>query len=254
MFASDAIYIGIDPTAGARPLTYAALNGSLDLVALGQADLNDTLAFVAGQRQALVAVSAPPRPNQRLMENAGMRARLNPPPRPGRWGDFRVAEYLLRRRHISCPKTPSKEADCPTWMQRGFQLYHRLEGLGCAAYPARTMLQWVEVYPHACYSVLLGQAPFPKSSFEGRVQRQLVLFEQGMDVRDPMLLFEEITRHHILHGVLPLEALHTAPALDALVAAYTAWRAVNHPQEVVLLGDPQEGQVLLPVVEMQSQV
>ena len=186
MFASDAIYIGIDPTAGSRPLTYAALNGSLDLVALGQADLNETLAFVAGQHQALVAVSAPPRPNQRLMESAEQRARLNPPPRPGRWGDFRVAEYLLRRRHIACPKTPSKEADCPTWMQRGFLLYRRLEGLGCAAFPARTPLQWVEVYPHACYSSLLGLAPFPKSSFEGRVQRQLVLFEQGVGVPDPI--------------------------------------------------------------------
>ena len=252
MFVNHTTYIGIDPTAGTRPLTYAALDGELGLAALGQADLNDTLAFVAGQRQALVAVSAPPRPNQRLMERAEVRARLTPPPRPGKWGDFRLAEYLLRQRRIRCPKTPAQEADCPTWMQQGFRLYHRLESLGCAPYPTQSALQWVEVYPHACYCVLLGQAPFPKNTFEGRVQRQLAMYERGVDVRDAMRLFEEITRHHILQGVLPLETLYTPPELDALAAAYTAWRLAHQPRQTLLLGDPTEGQVLLPVGELKS--
>ena len=252
MFANQTVYIGIDPTAGSRPLTYAALNGSLDVVALGQADLNEILAFVAGQQQALVAVSAPVRPNQGLILQPEVRARLSPPPRPGRWDDFRLVEYQLRRHHIRCPKTPAQEEACPTWMQRGFLLYRRLEGLGCTPYPGQTPLQWVEVYPHACYCVLLGQVPFPKNTFEGRLQRQLILYESELNIPDGMEVFEEMTRHHLLKGVLPLDDLYSSAELDALVAAYTAWLAASHPENTLLLGDPNEGQILLPVNELKS--
>jgi len=34
--------------------------------------------------------------------------------------------------------------------------------------------------------------------------------------------------------------------LNALLMAYLAWLAVNRPQEVVCVGDPQEGQVYTP--------
>jgi hypothetical protein len=65
-----------------------------------------------------------------------------------------------------------------------------------------------------------------------------------------MLLFEEITRHRLLKGILPLEPLYSAGELDALAAAYTAWLAALHPDQVTLLGDPQEGQVVLPGAEL----
>jgi hypothetical protein len=138
-------------------------------------------------------------------------------------------------------------------MKMGFNLYRRLEGLGFQPFPAGDSThQYMEVYPHACYTVLLGVAPFPKSSLEGRIQRQLVLNENRTRVPDPMRLFEEITRHRILKGILPDEQLFSPAGLDALVAAFTAWKAVTHPKEVTILGYPDEGQVILPAAELKS--
>src|SRR5512136_1907303 len=130
MFFRGSSFIGLDPTAGRKPFSYAALDSSLRLTALGSGTLDEVLAFTAGQNEALVAVCAPRRPNQRLMEQAEVRDNLNPPPRPGRWSNFRLVEYLLRQHNISCYKTPSEVKACPGWMQMGFHLYQRLEKMG----------------------------------------------------------------------------------------------------------------------------
>ncbi len=249
MFNSQAVYIGVDPTGGQRPFTFAALDDDLHVLALRQGELDDVLAFIGGQQQAWVAVSAPQRPNRRVMEDPEVRQSLSPSPRPGRWTDFRMAEYLLRQRHIYCPRTPANEQDCPPWMQRGFALYRGLEKLGFFPHPRDGPLRWMEVCPHASFCALLGQAPFPKGSLEGRLQRQLVLYEQRLHIHDPMEFFEEITRHRLLQGVLPAN-LYLPAELDALAAALTAWLVDRHPERTVLLGDAQEGQIVLPVNEL----
>ena len=282
MFSSHTTFIGIDPTAGQRPFAYVAIDHDLRLLALGQGSIDEVLAFVAGQRQAYVAVASPRRPNLGVINRPEVREQLNPQPRPGRWTNFRLAEYLLRQHNISCPKTAAREEDCPGWMRMGFNLFARMERLGYCPYPAQTQpaqvqsnalqdsparaqldlglnviqaapLQSLEVYPHACFCALLGLTPFPKNTLEGRIQRQLALHEQDMHIPDPMRLFEEITRHRLLQGQLPLTDLYSPGELDAMVAAYTAWKAAIQPDEVTLLGDPQEGQVVLPVKEMQRQ-
>lgn len=252
MFASRMTFVGIDPTAGQRPMTYAALDDDLRLLALGKGNLNEVLAFAGGLSQAVVAVSAPQRPNQGVMDRPEVREQLSPPPRPGRWRTFRMAEYQLRQHRISCPRTAASEKDCPVWMQMGFALYRRLEGLGFQAYPEKTDLQWLEVYPYASFCVLLGRAPFPKISLEGRIQRQLILYEEGLRIPDPLHIFDEITRHNLLLGRLPLDELYSTGELDALVAAYSAWLAATHPEGVTILGDPQEGQLVLPVAELKN--
>jgi predicted RNase H-like nuclease len=138
-------------------------------------------------------------------------------------------------------------------MKMGFNLYRRLEGLGYKPYPSdESTHQYIEVYPHACYTVLLGVSPFPKNSLEGRIQRQLVLYENRARVPDPMRLFEEITRHRILRGILPDGGLYSPGGLDALVAAFTAWKSVTYPDSVTILGYPEEGQVILPAAELKS--
>ena len=251
MFFSNSTFLGIDPTAGHKPFTYAALDSHLRLLALGHGSLEEVLAFTAGQNQALAAVCAPRRPNQHLMQRPAVRETLSLPPKPGRWGNFRLSEYQLRQHHISTYKTPATEQECPTWMQMGFSLYHRLESLGYQSYPAdKGSLQWLEVYPHACFCVLLGQAPLPKNTIEGRIQRQLALYQEKLEIPDPMRLFEEITRHRLLQGILPLDHLYTQGELDALVAAYTAWLAATHPERTTRLGDPEESLVILPAAEL----
>jgi hypothetical protein len=253
MFFSNTTFLGIDPTAGQRPFAYAAVDHDLRLLAIGQGNMDEVLAFVAGQRQALVAVCAPRRPNKGLLAREDVRLNLSPAPRPGRWLDFRMAEYLLRQHNITIPQTLAREEACPNWMQMGFSLHRRLEGLGYHPFPAEeSSRQCLEVYPHACFAVLLEVIPFPKYSLEGRLQRQLALHEKNLNVPDPMRIFEEITRHRLLKGILPVENLYSPGELDALVAAFTAWMAATRPDEITLLGDPAEGQIVLPVAGLKA--
>jgi predicted RNase H-like nuclease len=67
-----------------------------------------------------------------------------------------------------------------------------------------------------------------------------------------MRIFEEITRHRMLQGVLSLENLYLTEELDALVSAYTAYKAAKQPDQVMLVGDPEEGQLVLPVPALKA--
>jgi hypothetical protein len=253
MFSSYTTFIGIDPTAGLKPFTYAALDQDLHLLALGEGSIDDMLAFAGGQRQAYVAVCAPTNPNLGLMNRAEVRESLSPPPRPGRWLNFRVAEYQLRQYNIACPQTYANSEECANWMRMGFSLHQKLRSAGYCPYPGgEAPLQLLEVYPHACYCVMLGVTPFPKYTFEGRIQRQLALQEKNVRVADPMRLFEEITRHKLLQGILRTDDLLSSGELDALAGAYTAWKAALHPVEVTLVGHPEEGQVVIPAPQLKE--
>lgn len=248
MLFEQAVFIGIDPTAGKRPMAYAAIDRDLRLMCLDQGDLNTVIAFARGQEQALVAVCGPPRPHQGLMEDPAVRSTLNPTPRPGRWTGYRVAEYLLNQHGIRVPRTRGQADRCPAWIQSSFELHRQLEAIGYHPYPRpKAPLQVLETYPHAVYTVLLEHRPYPKRSLEGRLQRQLLLYQLGLDIPDPMRIFEEITRHRILQGMLSLDDLFAPAVLDALVAAYTAWTAANQTKKITLLGNPIEGQIALPV-------
>jgi hypothetical protein len=251
MFFNESSYLGIDPTAGRKPFAYAALDNQLHLTALGRGNLDEVLAFMASQSQAIVGICAPRRPSQGLMRRPQVRDRLSPPPRPGRWMDFRVVEYLLRQHRISCYKTPADEKACPNWMKVGFNLYQCLERMGYHPFPARGhTLQCLEVYPHASYCCLLGQVPLPKNTLEGRIQRQLILHQQMVDIPNPVDMIKSVTPQRLLEGDWPLDGLYPQGELDALVAAYTAWQAANHPDQITALGDDAEGLVILPVAEL----
>lgn len=253
MMTDRTTFIGIHPTAGRKPLVYAALDDERSILALGEGSLEDVLAFVSGPERAFAAINSPRGPNCRLMADDAIRLALDPPPKPGRWQDYRVAEYLLRQHHIAVPPTPCQEQACRSWLRAGFELYRRLEKIGYRPFPSGAEpCQSLEVNPHAAFCALLGQAPFPKNSLEGQLQRQLVLNELRVRISDPMEFFEEVTRHRLLRGILPLKEIYAAAELDALVAAYTAWMAAHRPGEITLLGNAQEGQVVLPTAELKS--
>lgn len=254
MFFTNATFIGVDPTAGQRPFPYAALDTELRLLALGAGDIEEVLAFIAGQREAIVAICAPRQPNQGLLRKPEVRDTLSPQPRPGRWLDFRLAEFELRSHNIHIHQTRGVEGDCPNWMQQGFSLFRRLGKLGYTFYPdPDSRRQMLEVYPHASYTVLIGRPPFSKDTLEGRLQRQLVLHNKNIEVPDPMRLFEEITRYRLMNGILPQDGLYTQGELDAIIAAYTAWMAATNPSATLALGDPEEGQIILPVDNLKPQ-
>lgn len=104
--------------------------------------------------------------------------------------------------------------------------------------------RWMETDSQKCFQALCNRELLPRRTLEGRIQRELILYEEGLQIHDPMEFFEEITRHKLMQGILPIENLHSSKELDALVAAYVAWRAVQRANLVNLSGN-----FILPVKE-----
>ncbi len=247
------LFIGIDPSGGRKPFTYAALDQNGKLVALEAGEMEDVLTFLSGVPRAIVAVNSAPRPSKGLVHQDNARQSLSPVRSIGRNLEMRLSEHLLRERGINVSLTPPKKELCANWIQTGFVFYRRIEALGFQPFPTpNTTLQWIETHPHACFCVLLGQNPFSRTALEGRLQRQLVLYEQGLEINDPMDFFEEFTRHKFLRGILPLDKIYSHEELDAIAAAHTAFVAGRHPERTLKVGDPQEGQITLPVTELKE--
>ena len=253
MLFDKTLFIGVDPSGGRKPFTYAALDQNGKLVALKDGEAEDALAFIAGQSGAIVAVNAPPRPSIGLVRQDKLDQNLPSLRTSGRSLSMRLAEHQLRARGINIAMTPSRKEFCANWVQAGFDFYRRIQDMGFAPWPTPDAAhQWLETHPHAIFCVLLGQAPLARSTLEGRQQRQLALYEQGLGIRDPMEFFEEITRHKLLKGALPLEQIYTTEELDAIAAAYMAYVAGRHPERVGKVGDAEEGQIFLPASELKA--
>jgi hypothetical protein len=247
------LFVGVDPSGGRKPFTYAAFDHGGKLVALESCEVEDVLAFLSGQPGALMAVCSPPRPSKGLVRQDDVRQNLPPLRISGRSLDMRLAEHQLREHGINISMTASRKELCANWVQSGFDFYRRIAALGFQPFSTPDAShQWMETHPYACFCVLLGQNPLQRSTLEGRLQRQLGLYEQGLGIRDPMNFFEEITRHKLFKGVLPTEQIYTAEELDAIVAAYAAYEAGRHPERMIKVGDPEEGQIILPVAELKA--
>jgi hypothetical protein len=251
MLFNDSAFIGIDLTSGKKSITYAALDRDLNLVALADGDMEAVTAFIAGQSTAAVAINAPSGINRGLVRD-GMKKKMLTASQLRR-AELRLAEFELRERGINVTKTPANAGQCPQWMQAGFELYRKLEKIGFKKYPEKeAILQVLETNPYACYSALAGQIPLPKASVEGRLQRQLILYERGIRIKDPMDFFEEITRYKVSKGDWPMDLLYSPEQLDALVAAYTAWLAVNKEDRILMIGDMKEGRLVCPEKELKE--
>lgn len=116
--------------------------------------------------------------------------------------------------------------------QAGFEPFAKREG----------GLQWCETRADECFRAFQPKL-LPRRTLDGRIQRALILYEEGLQFDDPMDYYEEITRHKLLQGILPAETIYSIRQLDALAAAYIAWMAENRPGQVVIRGD-----VILPKV------
>jgi len=248
MLFSECSYIGVDLSPGKKNIQYAAIDDQLDLLALAQGDLNHLLTFLQSQQQASVAIHGPSRPNQGILMDAERREEFLIPMGKGRPGNMRVAEYTLRKHRLPTTRTPDQPKDAPAWMQTSFKLYSLLPESGYHAYNPEQPLQrtYMEVIPETCFAAWLEGNILPANTLHGRMQRQIILYEKGLKVEDPMNYFEEITRFRILQGILPKDVVYPAPAQSALAAAYMAWLAAKRPSSLVMVGIPEEGQIAIP--------
>ncbi len=251
MLFTQKTYIGINLTGS--NFTYATLDKNLKLLALDGGNLDALLTFIGGQASAFVAVNAPARPNLGCVRALLEAESLTTSKSPLRGAEMRMAEYELRTRGIKVAATPSLPDYCPAWMRSGFRLYEKLAEMGFKNYPAEDEThQMLETHPQAGFIVMAEGNLLPASALEGRLQRQTILYGAGLEIRDPMTFFEEITRFKLKQGILPLEEIYNAKELNALLAAYTAWVVAEKPNDAVALGDEEEGKVHLPVPKLKS--
>lgn len=240
------VYIGIDPTAGRRSMTVAVLGADLRIRTLRDSKFEGVVEFALTHSRAVCGVDAPIGPNAGLLADPAYRARVGLKPAADRYRAFRVGEYELRRRGINIYNTPLDASKLPGWMREGLRLYDRLRAGGYAAYPEASSRRMFETYPHAIYTVLTGVVPYNKQCLEGRLQRQLILYEEGVDVPDPMGLLEEMTPHRLKTGRVNLDGVLTHDQLDALAAAYTAFVLDRDPDRITAVGAPAEGFIVIP--------
>jgi predicted nuclease with RNAse H fold len=249
MLSIDTIYVGVDPNSGRKSFAYAALDRELRVVAVTDGDMEDVLTLLRAYDSVIVAINSPSGVNHGLVREKMKGEMLAA--HQIRGAELRLAEYELRERGIPVAATPARPELCPAWMQLGFELYQILHKIGYTVFTEGSSThQIMETHPHACYCVLIGQNPLPKPTLEGRLQRQLILYERGVRVKDPMDFFEELTRRKLLKGILPTNLIYLPEHLDALIASYTAWLSIHEPDDIIKIGAEQEGQIVLPVKDL----
>jgi len=230
MSSKSPVFIGVEVLHSAGRLrkayAYAALDADRELLAIGQGDQDEVLAYLGGQAAAVAAICAP---------------------RNLKTGPAKQAETQLAADGFPLETTPGTLKGCPRWMKEGFDLFRRLDAFDYVPFPnPEADRLCLETRADAVFWRLLGgRLPLP-DSLEGRLQRQLILADQDLPVPDAMEFFMEITRFKLVQGELPLENIHSAEELSALAAALVAWRAGCEPERIDLLGDPLGGQIALP--------
>ncbi|GAP15503.1 hypothetical protein LARV_03292 [Longilinea arvoryzae] len=234
MVPQPTVFIGIEPGSGHKACAMMVLDEEQHIQAQGCGDLADALAFAAGVSSAVVAINAP--------------AKLN----DIRGG--RAAEKELLAQGAWIYQTPTTLKACPASLRRGLEVHQALAGMGYVPGPGGDApRQKFEAPADAAFWSLLGLRPFDQTTLEGRLQRQLVLADAGLPVPDAMDFFEEITRHKLLHGLLPLEDIYRPEELNALMCAHVAWCSVCQPESVKFLGDSGEGSLAIPLA-VQKQI
>lgn len=221
------LVIGID-IAASRPCVAVAVRcgRTLDVVEWREADEREPgdrgrlLEWVSAQRPAVVGVDAPQRPKRAL---------------PGGAPRSRDCDSELLHRRISVYQVPTRaQADANArryaWMHIGWAYFKDLGRRGYeppnpGALPGELgqAPAVLEVYPHAGFVTLLGGTPPPKSTRAGLRLRVLALRRLGLQWDD----------------------YYDHDSLDALMAAFTAWRFVQGLSTP--LGDGRDGSIWLPV-------
>ncbi len=241
----DAIFVGVDISAAYHSFHCVALDQHRNTVSMLQGGMEELLALLAGNKTWIVAINAP----QALPVGGMVRQRsfLADDNGENQVTLIRRAEKQLLDYGLKVPVTaPTLEA-CPRWMRNGFNLYRQVEALDARAYPAEAERQWMEVQTDAVFRHLLnGVVPRKAKTLEGRMQRQLVLYDCGLKVEDPMRLLEEITHFRLKNGEWNFDSLLAVGRLNAGAAAYTAWLAGNRRQQIMQIGNEQEGVITLP--------
>lgn len=232
-------FMGVD--VHLKSYTVAIINKDLGIVVLEDVVLSDFIKHITEFKPHMVAIDAPYGPNFGYMNDPNYRNSLNPKLK-GHYNK-KVGEYELSRRGFSLYNTPDsldKIGGWKLWMKSGIKLYKTLEEqfeyhLLDDSFINDFAYGMLEVFPHACFSVLAGYIPPNKSTETGINERIKILEKQG---------FENLSYN--IKG----SKSKKSDFLDALAAAYTAFAA--NISQICFVGDKREGQIALPVVNLKD--
>jgi hypothetical protein len=240
-FMDTFTFVGIDPNN--RPPYYhlTAMDSQLNCLAELTGDWEEFTQFVTKSGKVIIAINAP------LAINTGYLTQSNLPKRhPGRWPNCRRVEFELAQQGAPVYFTPNDPRKMPAAMSRGFTMSRRLIDLGYKLSADQTENSLIEVPADAAFWSIAQGEMLDQNHLLGRIQRQMILYELGFQVPDPMEFFEEITRFKIKMGNIPFDLVLTPQQLNARIVAYTAQQLWKDPERVAKLGYQQEGFLYLP--------
>jgi hypothetical protein len=248
MNSDNRFFMGIDLTAQRNSFTCAVLDSSRKVKFCDTVSLSDWQSALNSYPDIITGINSPLTLNLGYMSDPEYRLTLNPIPPKSRYTEMRVCEYQLLCQGYTPTRTPKDVNRFSPGLQRAFKFTSELGMSGFQYWPfPNSRYQMLEVNADAAFGSLLGVKPFAANSLEGRIQRQLVLQNKGLGVKDAMGFFEEITRHRLLTGKLPDDNILSSTALNALISAFTAWSLVNRPDEYSRCGELDEGVIFLPI-------
>lgn len=237
-------FIGIDVQAIQKPYFYYALNDSLEILACGHGRLGDVLAYLAGQASALVAVNGPiclVRP-----DSAPVQGGLFDIDQSNSDGNQRTGDSALASRGFQPAIHLQEGKKVLLWVERSLELTAGIRQLGYEESNSGKSRTFFETHSDAAYWLVTGSLPYDSRSLEGRLQRQLLLYEFGFTVKDPMTFLEEFTRYRLRTAQIPMGQVLPAHELRALMSAATAWLVDRRPEAVEHFGETCKGEIFLP--------
>ncbi len=218
----------------------AVLDEELNICQLTCFEIKEVMHLTGELKPKVIAVDAPYKLSQGLMNNPNYRKTL----KKGLRGHYnkRVCEYEISRRNMQIYSTPQHIAllkDLKEWMWSGFALYKLIEEAGYLPITRLSIEQsdlgFVEVFSHSAYVSLLHHIPSKKETQVGQRERIEALQKKGI---------KEIERWL-------LNSKQMQPAkLDALVAAYTAYLTAR--KQVTFVGELVEGEITLPTLTLKD--
>ena len=178
----------------------------------------------------------------------------------GKYENFRVCEAQLRLKGIGLYNTP--RSDPPTWIERGWEIYKKVESQGYRLYREPGVVSFepnekyvFEVHPHASFVVGLGWIPQTKSSLAGQVERIAYLRKQAelfsLDMSETALSRELLSEFQsafanwdkiLTDGLDFPEISHDE--LDSIVGLFTAQSVLS--KDAFATGIADDGVIVTP--------
>jgi hypothetical protein len=242
------VSIGIDPSDARQNYSLAALDEDKNILALSRGRLDDVLSFAAGQTLAVIAIHIPTIPLMDPNRNNSLKPlpqRENlwnaPNESPSRSDDFNS----VRNPTASITQIPASRKT--ETFRKGLVLREHLAELGYVEYQNQDKPRvYLGTNIESACDQIFSVPQYTDKSLEGRLQRQVLLAECGVNVIDPMVFFEEVTRFKLLHGKLPLDMIYKSLELNALICSFVAWSIQHSAENMICKSDVGTESIWLP--------